>query len=305
MVPAGNVASQGSTQIATSSPSLGREDVEGEILYKNDRTIVTVAGERTVRKTIRSDSLYNAAQQWQKEQRILETLSHQHVVKMIAKDSCKYTFTFEHGGKDLSSIKTELGFFNVNDDTVQWRIWRQSALALEYLHNQKNIRHGDIKPHNILLSDDHQITRICDFGHAQNTSEVWKGGGTEWYIPPEILNTGTVDRAADIWALGVTMLFVFKKICLPGMPGATRWEISKLGCKEGAEEDKKMLQWMQELRAARNMLPPKLDLLRKMLDPNPEKRITAKALSMKLNELAVEQQDLVEPTCSLIPLLRT
>ncbi|KAF1910994.1 kinase-like domain-containing protein, partial [Ampelomyces quisqualis] len=82
----------------------------------------------------------------------------------------------------------------------------QTALALKHLHDRK-IMHRDIKPGNILLSDDHQTARLCDFGHA-HIGGNWRGGGTEWYIPPEVLTIGTFDAAGDIWALGITMLFV-------------------------------------------------------------------------------------------------
>jgi serine/threonine protein kinase len=71
------------------------------------------------------------------------------------------------------------------DDAVSW--FQQVAEALAYAHSQRVI-HRDIKPNNILLSANHQILKIADFGVAKMTlddvSEITRVG-TNVYAPPE------------------------------------------------------------------------------------------------------------------------
>ena len=65
--------------------------------------------------------------------------------------------------------------------------FQQVAEALAYAHAQQVI-HRDIKPNNLLLSADHRVMKIADFGVAKmtqdDTSEITRVG-TNVYAPPE------------------------------------------------------------------------------------------------------------------------
>ena len=65
--------------------------------------------------------------------------------------------------------------------------FQQVAEALAYAHSQQVI-HRDIKPNNLLLSADHQVMKVADFGVAKmahdQTSEITRVG-TNVYAPPE------------------------------------------------------------------------------------------------------------------------
>jgi serine/threonine protein kinase len=119
-------------------------------------------------------------------------------------------FEFEHGGKDLALLRNATNMFNVaiNLPNVQEPIWAHAASALDYLQNEEIIKHCNVTPHNILLSSNHHVARLYDFGHARNMSDVVTGGGTHCYIAPEFLLEGKISAASDIWALRITMLYV-------------------------------------------------------------------------------------------------
>lgn len=84
------------------------------------------------------------------------------------------------------------------DQLLQWI--KQLALTLQEIH-EKGIVHKDIKPLNILFSD--QTPKISDFGMAN------RYGGTRSYLSPQALvgmrNTNA-DPREDIYALGVVLL---------------------------------------------------------------------------------------------------
>jgi serine/threonine protein kinase len=78
--------------------------------------------------------------------------------------------------------------------------------GLDYAH-RKGVVHRDVKPGNILRSDDHRV-KLADFGIAKATeqSSITQVGsvlGTAAYLAPEQAHGEEAGPAADIYALGV------------------------------------------------------------------------------------------------------
>ncbi|CAB4891616.1 unannotated protein [freshwater metagenome] len=75
--------------------------------------------------------------------------------------------------------------------------------------HEAGIVHRDVKPENVLLSDDGRI-KIGDFGLARATTANTASGqallGTIAYLSPELLTRGVADERSDIYAAGI-MLF--------------------------------------------------------------------------------------------------
>lgn len=77
---------------------------------------------------------------------------------------------------------------------------RGMASALNACH-QANIAHLDIKPDNVLFSED-GVLKLADFGMAAKVP-VYRDVGTPLFVAPEILLEGECDTKADIFSLGV------------------------------------------------------------------------------------------------------
>lgn len=86
---------------------------------------------------------------------------------------------------------------------------RQTLSGLARLH-YAGIIHRDIKPYNILLSDD-DIAKICDFGLSKLRGEAFTGPsnlnvGSPWYAAPEQeTDPDRVDFSADIYSVGIML----------------------------------------------------------------------------------------------------
>ena len=83
-----------------------------------------------------------------------------------------------------------------------------SLLLYAGLSMIREILHSDIKPANIIPRPDSCGAVLCDFGLALSSTEH-SNGGTPNYIAPECLR-GWDERSfpLDVFAFGVTMVFV-------------------------------------------------------------------------------------------------
>lgn len=71
--------------------------------------------------------------------------------------------------------------------------------------------HRDIKPDNLLLSDD-EVLKIVDFGVSEmfdkpDNMKISKSAGSPAFMPPELCgkHQEVSGQAADIWSMGVTL----------------------------------------------------------------------------------------------------
>ncbi|CAM0948124.1 unnamed protein product [Alopecurus aequalis] len=97
------------------------------------------------------------------------------------------------------------------------RVLHDVALALEHLHDNVSVVHGDVSASNVLL-DDAGAARLCDLGSACEatfSAAVAPGRrgaaaavGSPGYADPFFLRTGIMSKKSDVYGFGVLMLEV-------------------------------------------------------------------------------------------------
>jgi serine/threonine protein kinase len=145
------------------------------------------------------------ADRFKSEARAMAKLNHTHIVAVydfgITKEGHLYLVMEWVEGQTLHTL-IQKGSVPVRKAA---NLAMQLCDALAFAHHHK-ILHRDIKPGNIMISEDDQV-KVADFGLARPiTGEAEENPfGTPDYAAPEILGKGAVDQRADIFAAGVVL----------------------------------------------------------------------------------------------------
>uniref|UniRef100_A0A8C0HQM2 non-specific serine/threonine protein kinase n=1 Tax=Buteo japonicus TaxID=224669 RepID=A0A8C0HQM2_9AVES len=226
---------------------------------------------------------------------ILKKLDHVNIVKLIEvscfstlsyTETSLYLVTFPLPNRPVMEVPSDQPF-----SEEQARLYfRDIVLGIEYLHYQKII-HRDIKPSNLLLGDDGHV-KIADFGVSNqfegNDAQLSSTAGTPAFMAPEaISDTGKSfsGKALDVWAMGITLYcFVYGKC-----PFIDEYI---LGLHNRIKNKPVEFPEDEELK----------ELILRMLDKNPETRITVPEIKMHpwLTKGGEEPLPLEEEHCTVV-----
>lgn len=197
----------------------------------------------------------------QREIHLWKMFHHPHIVKLYeyfdTKDDIYVVFEYICKGElfELISNKGQL------DEEEARRYFHQIIFAIDYAHGF-GVAHRDLKPENIML-DSHDNIKLVDFG-LSNVMKEGRALKTSWgspnYAAPEVINGKTYDGCqVDVWSWGVILFaMLFGELPFDEDNINTMFKHiknAKYYMKDAASIEAK-------------------DLLNKMIQPDPFKRIT-------------------------------
>ncbi|THU50594.1 hypothetical protein C4D60_Mb06t21890 [Musa balbisiana] len=198
----------------------------------------------------------------------MRRLAHPNILKLheVMATRSKIYLVMEHapGGDLLACVARRGGLL---PEHAARRYFQQLVSALHYCH-ARGVAHRDLKPQNLLLDRDGNL-KISDFGLAALPEQLRDGRlqtacGTPAYTAPEVIRRKGYDGAkADAWSCGV-ILFVL-------LAGSLPFDDANLALmyRRIHKRDYAFPKWVS---------PPARRLLYRLLDPNPETRITIAVL---------------------------
>ncbi|KAK1256352.1 hypothetical protein MKX07_008611 [Trichoderma sp. CBMAI-0711] len=170
--------------------------------------------------------IWNITRMWMRETTILRHMEHVswchssqeisvlthsickgHIVKIIGFDARVFAIYYEFLPPSLAR-----GSWSSFPPDAAEMVLCQISSALAYLA-ARNIVHNDIRPANIAFSGSHAI--LFNFGRVAQSGGQLQEERSSWYLPPEFRRGAVCSPATDVWALGITMLYLLGKMSLP------------------------------------------------------------------------------------------
>ena len=222
-----------------------------------------LAGAKVAIKSYEKSRIKDAAQ-WkrvQQEIKLMERLNHPYVVRLLEtiENAKRIHIVMEYagGGNLCNYVKARRRL----PEAEARKVFLQLLLAVEYMHGL-GIIHRDIKLENVLF-DSSRDMKLVDFGFSVACRDPAKRlkvfCGTPSYMAPEIVQRKEyLGRPVDIWSLGV-LLYACLCGCFPFV------------AKTYPELYKRIA--AAQLRFPHHVSNAAKDLIRRMLHPDPLKRI--------------------------------
>ncbi|MDG6101362.1 serine/threonine-protein kinase [Dactylosporangium aurantiacum] len=190
----------------------------GQVFRATDKTLNRTVAVKVLLPGLTSDAEFGS--RFRAEARIMASIGHPGVVGVYdygeSPEGTMFLVMAYVEGRPLGERITREGALPVADTMA---IVAQAADALHAAH-RNGIIHRDVKPNNLLVSDNGAVT-LVDFGVARssNVTSVTKVNaviGTALYMSPEQASGKPISPATDIYALGAVAYH-----CLTGAPPFT------------------------------------------------------------------------------------
>jgi len=300
-------------------------------LGKGAYGIVWKAIDKKTRETVALKKIFDAFQNATDAQRtfreimfLQELNGHENIIKLLnvlkADNDRDIYLVFEYMETDLHAVIRA----SILEDIHKQYTMYQLLKALKYMHTA-NVLHRDMKPSNLLLNSE-CLVKVADFGLARSIVSLENVNvanpvltdyvATRWYRAPEILlGSQRYTKGVDMWSIGCilgellggkpmfpgtsTMNQLDKIIEVTGRPTAE--DIAAINSPFAAT----MLESLppSRPRSLSDMFPgaspDALDLLQKLLQFNPNKRITAEQ-ALEHSFVAQFHNPADEPRCNKI-----
>ncbi|BFF94875.1 lymphokine-activated killer T-cell-originated protein kinase-like [Drosophila madeirensis] len=151
------------------------------------------------------------------EAEILKKLNHPNIVQfcgLVTTGEGLNTLVLEICGSSLGSVLDERREEDLGPLPAKLtnKVITDVARALDFLHTEARVLHGDLKSFNVLINGDFENCKLCDFGvalpldeHGQVIGSRVYEGTDLWSAPEVIQQSKILDSKADIFSFGLVI----------------------------------------------------------------------------------------------------
>jgi len=307
------------------------EDIDKHVLrkYEIQQKLGKGAVDKKTRDTVALKKIFDAFQNATDAQRtfreimfLQEVNNHENIIRLLnvlkAENDRDIYLIFEYMETDLHAVIRA----NILEEIHKQYIMYQLFKSLKFMHSAE-LLHRDVKPSNLLLNSECQV-KVADFGLARSVAQLEDDDGpspiltdyvaTRWYRAPEILLGSTkYTFGVDMWSSGCILgELLGGKPTFPGTSTMNQLDRIMEVTGRPSVQDVDAIQSPFAATMLESLPPTKpkpiqelfpnacdqaADLLQKLLQFNPNKRITALE-ALRHPYMAQFHNPADEPTCN-------
>ena len=193
---------------------------QGNVYHAYDQLLETDVAIKVVETTLNNQTQLGAIRN---EVLIARRLQHQNIIRVhdVFEDHGLVFFTMELIAGVSLIKRLEKPILQ-----TEFQLWTQQLFSALTACEASEIKHGDIKPDNILI-DEHNNLRLIDFGIGQSDKDEFQTSGHQDFSAPEVIYSGQSSVQSEVYSAGKIIHLMLVNIHINPLSITQRWWHSK------------------------------------------------------------------------------
>jgi serine/threonine protein kinase/Tfp pilus assembly protein PilF len=189
---------------------------QGNVYHAYDQLLETDVAIKVVETSLDNQTQLDSIRN---EVLVARRLQHQNIIRVydVFEEQGLVFFTMEFitGLSLIKRLETPIS-------QTEFKLWTRQLFSALTACEASEIKHGDIKPDNILIDENNNL-RLIDFGIGQFKNDTLQTSGHQDFSAPEVIYTGHSSVQSELYSAGKIIQLMLTNISFSGLSIAARW----------------------------------------------------------------------------------
>lgn len=196
---------------------------QGNVYHAHDQLLETDVAIKIVETSLDNQTQLDSIRN---EVLVARRLQHKNIIRVYdvfeEQGLVFFTMEFIEGSSLINRLEKPIS-------QIEFKLWTQQLFSALTACEASAVKHGDIKPDNILI-DEHNNLHLIDFGIGQFNSSKLQISGHQDFSAPEVIYTGHSSVQSELYSAGKIIQLMLVNINFNGLSITARyWHLKQTG----------------------------------------------------------------------------